>query len=203
MSNPRIFILSPAYLGGKRGRMLLREDAASPLAHKLRTTGAPLGEVFRFVSQLYFRGKLAYASAFSRPSAGAPGTLIITGGRGLLAPETIVTTDDLAGFASIDIDLGCPEYRIPLERDIAALASAAPDAEVVLLGSVASGKYVDIMLEMLGPQLLFPSDFVGRGDMSRGGLLLRAAESGEELECVPVAGAERRGPRPPRLVPRR
>jgi hypothetical protein len=37
--------------------------------------------------------------------------------------------------------------------------------------------------------------------MSRGGLMLRAAASGEELDYVPVAGAIRRGARPPRLVP--
>jgi hypothetical protein len=70
---------------------------------------------------------------------------------------------------------------------------------VVLLGSIATGKYVDTLIESLGPRLLFPSDFVGRGDMSRGGLLLRSAREGRELDYIPVAGALRRGKRPPKL----
>jgi len=41
--------------------------------------------------------------------------------------------------------------------------------------------------------------FVGRGDMSRGGLLLRSVRYEVELDYVPVAGAVRHGPRPPRL----
>src|SRR5262249_32645808 len=69
----------------------------------------------------------------------------------------------------------------------------------VLLGSIASDKYVELLLEILGQRLLFPVDFVGRGDMSRGGLMLRAARSGTELPYGPVQGAVRRGPRPPRL----
>jgi hypothetical protein len=39
--------------------------------------------------------------------------------------------------------------------------------------------------------------------MSRGGLLLRAADAGQELTYEPVAGAVRHGRRPPRLAPRR
>jgi hypothetical protein len=48
-----------------------------------------------------------------------------------------------------------------------------------------------------------PTAFVGRGDMSRGGLLLRSADAAQELDYMPVAGAPRRGPRPARLPPRR
>jgi hypothetical protein len=65
----------------------------------------------------------------------------------------------------------------------------------VLLGSIATGKYVDVLLEVIGERLLFPTDFVGRGDMSRGALLLRAARDGKELIYEPVAGAIRRGRR--------
>ena len=75
--------------------------------------------------------------------------------------------------------------------------------EIVLLGSVATGKYVDVLLDVVGERLLFPTDFVGRGDMSRGGLLLRKAAEGVELEYVNVAGAVRHGPRPPKLPPLR
>src|SRR5258705_137811 len=74
-----------------------------------------------------------------------------------------------------------------------------PPEHVVLLGSIATGKYVDCLLEVFGPRLVFPAAFVGRGDMSRGGLLLRAARSGKELAYTPIAGATLHGPRPPKL----
>ena len=73
---------------------------------------------------------------------------------------------------------------------------------MILLGSVASGKYVDLLGEVFGNRLRFPAEFVGRGDMSRGGLLLRCVVERRELAYIPVAGAVRHGRRPPRLVPR-
>jgi hypothetical protein len=69
----------------------------------------------------------------------------------------------------------------------------------VLLGSVASDKYVRPLTRVFGDHLLFPSDFIGRGDLSRGGLLLRAARDGRELVYQPVEGAQRHGPRAARL----
>jgi hypothetical protein len=72
----------------------------------------------------------------------------------------------------------------------------------VLLGSVASDKYVQILHEAFGDRLVFPQAFVGRGDMSRGGLLLRAVDAGEELDYVPVMTSVRRGSRPGKLPPR-
>ena len=69
----------------------------------------------------------------------------------------------------------------------------------MLLGSIATGKYVDPLLEVFRDRLVFPETFVGRGDMSRGGVLLRAARSGEELSYRPIAGAIRHGKRPPKL----
>ena len=78
-----------------------------------------------------------------------------------------------------------------------------PDDGVTLLGSIASDKYVTALLEVFGERLTFPKVFVGRGDMSRGGLLLRSARYDVELEYVPVMGAVRHGPRPPRLAPLR
>jgi hypothetical protein len=204
MHGPRIFLLSPAFCGGKRARMVMRDAASFPLAARLREGGAPVGEVFAFLSGLYFRGKLAYARAFAAPPRGAPGALVITPTRGLVDPGTPVTIADLQEFAEGAVALDDPRYREPLERDARALAATTPgDCAVVLLGSVASGKYVDVLEAIWGERLLFPVDFVGRGDMSRGGLLLRAADDGAELAYAPVAGAVRRGPRPPRLVPRR
>lgn len=204
MRRPRIFLLSPAFCGGKRAQMVMRDAASFPLAERLRRDGAPLGEVFAFLSGLYFRGKLAYAGAFAAPPEDAPGALVITPSRGLVDPAARITVGDLREFAAGAISLDDPRYREPLERDARALATSGGAAfDVVLLGSVASGKYVEVLVDVLGERLLFPVDFVGRGDMSRGGLMLRAAAAGAELPYVPVLGAVRRGPRPPKLAPRR
>jgi hypothetical protein len=196
----RVFVLSPASCAGRRCRVLLGPRAEFELAARMRGAGAPLGEVFSFLSALYFRGKLTYAQRFASPPAGCPGVLVITPGRGLLGPDTTVTLDDLRAFARVPIDARDARYAEPLRRGARALRERLPDAaEIVLLGSIATPKYVDVLLEAVGPALRFPGAFVGRGDMSRGGLLLRAARAGAELEYAPVSGAIRRGRRPPRL----
>ena len=197
----RIFLLSPAHCGGKRASILLSERATFPLAQRLRSAGVTIGEAFSFLSGLYFRGKLTYAARFARPPQKQPGIQVITTDRGLVPAETRVTAQDLREFGTVDIRADAAAYRAPLQRDLTSLETAA-EVEIVLLGSVATGKYVDVLLEVLSERLLFPVDFVGRGDMSRGGLLLRAADSGRELRYEPVAGAIRRGHRPPRLAPR-
>jgi hypothetical protein len=201
---PKIFLLSPASCAGRRAVMLIGGRGAFPLAERLRNGEAiPLGEAFSFLSGLYFRGKLAYAGAFADPPPGVPGALVITTNRGLLAPDEPVTRDDIAAFGGVPIDLADARYREPLERDARGLADRLPaDALVVLLGSVASGKYVDVLHDIFGDRLHFPAEFVGRGDMSRGGLMLRCADSGEELSYVRLDGAVRRGSRPPKLEPR-
>ncbi|HEU4557275.1 MAG TPA: hypothetical protein VFS20_05475 [Longimicrobium sp.] len=204
MFTPRIFLLSPAFAGGKRGELILRDEAQFALARRLRSPeGAPLGDVFSFLSGLYFRGKMAYVRRFGVPRDGLPGALVITPTRGLVPPESAITADILREFKEGAVELSNPGYRNPLETHAKALAEHAPKTEIVLLGSIASGKYVDILTAIFGERLVFPSAFVGRGDMSRGGLMLRAAESGEELEYVPVLGAKRHGARPPKLEPRR
>ena len=184
--------------------MLFTERASFSLAVRLRTPeGAEIGEVFSFLSGLYFRGKLTYAKAFASPETSPP-ILVITPDRGLVPPETRVTVDDLRGFGTIDIGTGDERYLTPLVRDIADLATRAPaHTRQVLLGSIATGKYVDALLSAFGPRVVFPGDFVGRGDMSRGGLLLRSARDAKELEYVPVDGAQRTGKRPPKLEPLR
>lgn len=194
---PRRFLLSPAHVGGKRAQLLFSERARFPLAERLRAGTVELGEAFSFVSGLYFRGKLAYATRFARPPAGTSGAMVITASRGLLPAETLVGLEELREFGTVDIRPDDRRYREPLERDLARLEQLA--GELVLLGSVATGKYVDVLLDVLGERLLFPTAFVGRGDMSRGGLLLRAARAGTELEYAPVAGAVRRGRRPEKL----
>lgn len=185
--------------------MIMSERAQFELARRLRSERPPtLGEVFAFLSGLYFRGKLAYANAFAPTPGQKSAVLVITPTRGLVPAATPIGLADLKEFAEVDIDAADPRYRDPLERDVKALAKKLPArAEVVLLGSVATGKYVDVLLEHFGPRLCFPADFVGRGDMSRGGLLLRCAVDRSELNYIPVAGAVRKGKRPPKLEPRR
>jgi hypothetical protein len=199
----RIFLLSPAHCGGERARLVLNHRAAFDLARRVRGAGgAPIGEVFSFFSGLYFRGKLAYARAFARPSRGRVGIYVITPTEGLRPADEPVDLERLRRFASVDIAGDDPRYRQPLDRDARRLAEAIEtDGEVILLGSIATGKYVEPLLAALGERLRFPLDFVGRGDMSRGGLLLRCAQAGTELTYVGIRDAVRRGPRPPRLLP--
>jgi hypothetical protein len=201
----RTFLLSPAYAGGRRAQMIMNERAQFDLARRLRSENRPtLGEVFTFLSGLYFRGKLAYANVFAQPAPMTSGVLVITPNRGLLPAAAPIGLEDLRDFGTVDIDEDDPRYRRPLERDLKKLAKKlTPNCEVVLLGSVATGKYVDILLAHFGKRLRFPADFVGRGDMSRGGLLLRCAVDRNELPYISVAGAVRKGKRPAKLEPRR
>jgi hypothetical protein len=192
---PRVFLLSPANCRGRKAQQVLSPDATFPVATRLRSEGVPIGELFAHMSALYFRGKLTYARRFGR-------ALVITPDRGLVPAEESVTSDVLIRFADAEISLQNPEYRLPLEETARRLSVVSGgEAQFVLLGSVASEKYVNVLAGIFGSGLVFPSAFVGRGDMSRGGLLLRAAASGNELEYVPVVGAVRRGSRPPRLEP--
>lgn len=196
-----VFLLSPAYCAGRRAAIILRPGSQVSVAARLQAGTLTLGDAFSFLSGLYFRGKITYARTFA---PGPEETLVITPTRGLQSPDRVISADLLREFASVDIDSGDVRYREPLERDLHALAARLPAAgRVVLLGSVATGKYVDILVRRLGEQLHFPPAFVGRGDMSRGGLLLRHAASGIELEYSVLApSAPRRGPRPPKLDPR-
>lgn len=181
--------------------MLTNPTATSELARKLRSSqGAPLGDVFAFTSSLYFRGKLAYALALTPADEQSSRIRVITTNRGLCSHLDTVTRDDLLAFGDIDLAAGDDRYLGPLQRDAEQLAQTLPaETNVVLLGSIATGKYVDTLVAIFGERLLFPAEFVGRGDMSRGGLLLRHARVGQPLAYVPVSGAVRRGKRPPKL----
>jgi hypothetical protein len=197
-----VFLLSPAYCGGRRATFLLREGSTLALATELAEGRLTLGDAFSFMSGLYFRGKLQYARAFGRHST--PG-LVITPTRGLLPPESLVTAALLHEFAGVDVEATDERYRTPLVESLAHLTTTlAPGARVVLLGSIATGKYVDVLTRALGDRLHFPAEFVGRGDMSRGGLLLRCVTAGVELDYTPLrSDVPRHGHRPPKLVPLR
>ena len=196
MHQHRIFLLSPASCGGKRAALLFNERAEFDIAKRVRTRlGAPLGEVFSFLSGLYFRGKLTYARAFENPPPRkASGIHVITPTDGLRSPRELVSLEDLERFAAVPIEADESRYRVPLEADANRLADKiGPNCEVVLLGSVASGKYVDVLLPIFGRRLVFPKEFVGHGDMARGGFLLKAAENGKELTYIPVLDPSRLG----------
>lgn len=200
MASTKVFLLSPASTRGERAKLLLNPHAGFDLACRLREQGAPIGEVYAFISELYFRGKMAYVQAFSSPPPAVPGAVVITPGAGLLPPSTIITREQLLALAEVDIHEGEPLYREPLERDARLLSQMClGECQFVLLGSIASAKYMDPLIECFGERLVFPGDFVGRGDMSRGGMMLRCARETRELSYIPAIGAVRRGQRPPKL----
>ena len=191
-----MFLLSPAFCGGRRAGILLNPQSDAATVLEFRSGTMTLGRAFAFMSGLYFRGKLSYAERFGD-------ALVITPTRGLQPPSLPFNLRLLREFAVGDVSLDNPAYRSALARDVTALAKrVGTRSQVVLLGSVASGKYVDVLLPILGDRLRYPTAFIGRGDMSRGGLMLRSAASGVELEYQPLtAGVRPRGPRPPKLDP--
>jgi hypothetical protein len=195
----KIFLLSPAKVSGVRAGLLLNPKATFALARQFQREGLSLGEVFTFASGLYFRGKLTYARHFADEEAGSL-VRVITTNAGLLDPTFPLTPESLRAFGEVDIAAEDPRYHEPLRRDAKALArKLGKDGCAVLLGSIATAKYRDVLLECFGERLVFPGDFVGRGDMSRGGLLLRAARAGVELPYITVAGAMLTGKRAKRI----
>jgi hypothetical protein len=196
----RIFLLSPANASGIRARVILGDRVRTELAKRIRGEGAPLGDIFSFISGLYFRGKLIYSRAYANPPNGVAGVFVITAAGGLVSPDRIFTLDELRAIAAGNVCEKEAAYRLPLERDGRALCECLGDGcDAVLLGSVATPKYVEPLLGIFGQRLLFPAEFVGRGEMSRGGLLLRCARENVELKYVPVAGSVRSGARPAKL----
>src|SRR5580704_4744503 len=167
----RTFLLSPANLGGVRGQRVLSGCS------RFDFDGAvPLAEVFTYISGLYFRGKLQYAQSFGVP-------LVITAGFGLMPAHQRIGMDEQRRMASVPIDASEARYREPLERDVCVIDASS---EVVLLGSLATPKYIEPLLRIFGTRLLIPAVFVGLGDMSRGGLMLQCVRSGQELAYVPA-----------------
>jgi hypothetical protein len=199
----RIFLLSPALCSGRRGTLLRSPSTNSIHARRLASGELSLGDAFAFMSGLYFRGKLAYARHFGADPGGGASVLVITPTRGLQPPETIVTSDVLLEFAGVDLQSAEDRYLGPLMSDARRLHTTLDrNTRIVLLGSIATGKYLEPLSQALANRLCFPSDFVGRGDMSRGGLLLRCVAENRELEYSPFSAvATRRGARPARLAP--
>ena len=181
-----IFLLSPASMTGLRAQQLTSPRAKFQAAEMFRTpAGVPIALAYEFMSALYFRGKIAYALRFASPPRTLPGSgiYVITPGYGLVPPDWRITSERWEAMRKIDIDVRSRRYRTALEehaRGIHDLLDAK--TRVVLLGSIATGKYVDILWPIFGQRLLFPRSFVGLGDMSRGSILLKAARAGQDLE---------------------
>lgn len=184
----KIFLLSPANLSGTRAAQLASPRAKFALAARYRSEdGVEIADAFAFMSSLYFRGKIAYARRFAEPSPiiGGSGIFVITSGFGLVPPDWRLTEERVKRMRKIDVDVSTRNYVRPLKDHAQLLARALepePDALLILLGSVATGKYVDVLRPILGDRLRFPALFAGLGDMSRGGLMLRAAREGRELQ---------------------
>lgn len=176
----RIFLLSPANLNGIRAKQLTSPRASFDTARMYRSPeGVPIALAFAFMSALYFRGKITYALHFTEIG----NIFVITPGFGLVPPDWRLTEERMKVMQRTDVDVRRRNYRLPLKRDAEALAKRLKsDEQVVLLGSVATGKYVDILWPIFGDRLRFPAIFAGLGDMSRGGLMLRAVRENRELE---------------------
>ena len=165
---------------------LRRPGAASPLARRLREEGVPLGDVFSFLSGLYFRGKLEYARAFARARDARDGIHIITMTDGLVSPVARVSAEDLERYALCTE--GPASATVKLERTAWTLSQRlGPDADVVLLGSVSTGKYTDLLAPIFGERLLFPRDVLHIGQLARGALFLQRARDRQELDYIPVS----------------
>jgi len=171
-------------MSGQRARQLMSPRAKFEAARLYQSDeGVPIGLAFAFMSALYFRGKIAYALQF----APLENIFVITPGFGLVPPDWRITPERMKVLQRTEVDARKRNYRKPLEQTAREVADRiGDDAQVVLLGSVASGKYVDILWPIFGERLVFPSIFAGLGDMSRGGLLLRAARANRELDYSPL-----------------
>jgi len=201
VENPRlrIFLLSPASTEGLRAQQLTSPRARFGAAERYRSPeGVTIAEAFTFMSSLYFRGKIGYARHFSSPppelalGTQDDGILVIAPGFGLVPPSWRITPEEMKKLRRTPVDLKSRAYCAPMKKHVEQLRDLAPAAWVVLLGSVATGKYVDLLLPALGDRLLFPRDFAGAGDMKRGGMMLRAVREDQELAYVTLAAPRRR-----------
>lgn len=190
-----VYLLSPANLNGLRAKQLMSPRANFEAAKMYRTPeGVPIGLAFAFMSALYFRGKITYALHFG----GVENTYVIAPGFGLVRADWRITEERMKTLRKTEVDVRKRNYRKPLEREAKALAAHLDDStQVVLLGSVASGKYVNVLWPIFGERLVFPAMFAGLGDMSRGGLLLRATRANQELEYTSLSSPRNRTDKDP------
>jgi len=97
----------------------------------------------------------------------------------------VIDLGGLRAIARVPVDPTSRRYLTPLRHDAARLAEQlAPADTAILLGSIATPKYLEPLRPILGPKLRVPREFIGLGDMSRGSLMLRHAAEGRELTYV-------------------
>ena len=196
---PTIFLLSPADVSATRAKQMMSPRATFSAAIAYRSAeGVTIEDAFSFMSALYFRGKIAYAKRFAAPPDGVDGGVyVIAPGCGLVPPSWRITIETMKKLRKTEVEVKNRSYRQTLTSGAKALAAKlTPDTRVVLLGSIATGKYVDLLWPVFGAQFAFPLSFVGIGDMSRGSIMLNAARSGVELEYSTL-DIERRRKRTP------
>lgn len=185
-----IFLLSPANVNGRRAEHFTRKGASGALALGYQAGELAIDEAFAYISALYFRGKVAYAREFGSGRGEVSGAQIIVPGFGLVPFGWVLDAERMKKLRRTSVDAATPAYRKPLERSVRALASELRgDDRVVLLGSLATGKYLDVLVPLLGERLMYPALFAGTGDMRRGALMLRAAAARAELAYEPVVAA--------------
>lgn len=118
---------------------------------------------------------------------------------GYMTPEALSLLID-SGLEAMNVDIkgdATAVKKFCRMVDVEKVWAAAAFARSRSVHSIATPKYVEPLVEVLGERLLFPSEFVGRGEMSRGGLMLRCVKSGKQLTYIPAAMAVRHGARPP------
>ncbi len=188
MPKRAVYLISPADCSGHRAALLLKGGGNREIAAGLRSrAGVPIGNLFSFVSGSYFRGKLLYAKAFATSSASGGGVYVIVPGRGLGVPEAHIRLADLREIAAVPVHRDVDRYVKPLLKDAKRLARRLSKHDaVVFLGSIASDKYTSVLHTAFENLLHVPRAFIGRGSLSRGSLLLRAAKAGQRLAYVRV-----------------
>ncbi len=155
-SRHRIFLLSPANARESEGQRLLHSTAPSELAVRLRQSGVRLGDVYQHISSLYFRGKLSTHQVSAIPLSRLRACRYITG-TGLMLPETLIRFDEFRQLSAISIDASNERYRQSLIADLMRLREmAGVHVDIILLGSIATSKYVDPIANVFGERVLVP-----------------------------------------------
>jgi hypothetical protein len=177
-----VFLLSPAHAGGVKAKLLVSEKSRFETALRFRSReGLSIAEAYSFMSALYFRGKVAYSLRFGSDY------YVIVPGFGLVPLDWKMTPARFDRLKEVEVDPRCAEYTRSLQKTASRVAASIPaDCRVVLLGSIATDKYVNVLAPIFKRHLHYPKLFSGRGDMSRGALMLQASRTGQELEYAPV-----------------
>jgi len=139
MAPSQVFLLSPARCDGRRAAMLLRPEATSPAADRLRAGTLTLGDAFTFMSALYFRGKLTYAQAFSEADPLGPTSYIITPTRGLQTPDSLVSISLLQELAILRSSVGLTCRRRGLSPQLSAWRASSTCSTAAAVSRRADG----------------------------------------------------------------